>query len=235
MALLFLLLFTSLIALLLLVLERRIVIIRRPMLDRANDIQDRLLAQPRAQARADHIPQRRRHAHPVPAPNLRARPQIRAALEEQRGELVLELVRERAQDRRVRARELAALRADGADAHGARADVLAADDEERLAEVVHLDRARADAPAVDERRGAHGARDAVEHERLRVPVEEAVLGWRAGCRGRRGQREVHGGGRQPERLEDGVEGGDRRRRVFAVRRERDEVRLEGLFDTGACA
>ncbi len=118
------------------------------MLHRPDEAQYDVFLQARAQAAHDEVPKPRAHAHGLPVPHVRAAPRVRLAMQQARGELVLEQHRQGAQDARVRRRELAALWRCRSDAGDGAAHVLAADDEKRFLDVVDLDWARRDAAAV---------------------------------------------------------------------------------------
>lgn len=207
---------------------------RYAILNGIDQLQDSISSHIRPQTPLDHVPQRPGDAPSLPVPDIRPTPRIGLAVHQPRRKLALELYGQRAQDRRVGARELAAVRRGRAGALGALADVLAADDEERALDVVYLDGPTPDAALVDQRGGACRTGDTVEDKRLRIPVQEAVLGGRARSRRRRGQREVRRRGGEPEGFHYGVQ----RRDVVTLRGpgcEGDEMRFESLLDAGSGA
>ena len=175
------------------------------MLDQVDEVQDDFFLQPRFQGCSDDVPQQTGHTDDLPVPDVGTRPSICVSVHQAGRELVLELGRQRPENGGIGAGELAAVGPCSSRTRGAPAHVLAPDDEEGLLDVVYLDGAGGDATLIDQRLGTSGARYAIEDERMRVPVQEAVFRGRARRRGGCGEREIRRGRGKPEGLEDGIQ------------------------------
>lgn len=109
--------------------------------------------------------------------------------------------------------------------------VFTADNEERLFEIIDLDRSRADATTVGQRGLARGTLDARPCYRERVPVEKAIVGdfGVLSCE----KTKVRGGGGEPERLHNRVQ----RWEVFVFLGDLSQSRqmeLEHVFYAWTC-
>lgn len=183
------------------------------------------------QTGAHEVPQTETNAPGAPVPDIGSAAAVGVGAEQTCRKLVFKFRWEGSEDRGVCAGEFAAVR-EGCKTVGGATDVFAADDKEGFLDVVNFNWSCGDATLVDKWRGAAGACDAIEDERLGVPIQEPVLRGSASGAGAGGEAEIGRGRREPKCLEYAVERGNRLM-LAGDGGEGVEMGLEGLLDGGA--
>ena len=150
------------------------------MLNRIDQVQNDFLLQPRLERRSDQVPQQIRNTGHLPVPDVGTAPDICVSVHQAGRELVPEFGWQGQENGSVRAGKFATIRASSGRTLGALAHVFAPDDKKWPLDIIYFDGAGGDAALVGKGLGTSWAGNSIEHQRMRVPVQEAVFRRRAG-------------------------------------------------------